>query len=79
VASASWARGYFFVNTVGMDEDLIRRYVRYREEEEKKRERQRGGLRFVFMRRDPLSGVAIGTDRKPPPLGVVVHLLSHVS
>ena len=30
-----WARGYF-VNTVGMDEDLIRRYVRYQEEEEKK-------------------------------------------
>lgn len=26
-----WARGYF-VNTVGMDEDLIRRYVRYQEE-----------------------------------------------
>jgi putative transposase len=39
-ASASRARGYF-VNTVGMDEDLIRRYVRYQEEEEKKRERQR--------------------------------------
>ena len=35
-----WARGYF-VNTVGMDEDLIRRYVQ--EEEEKRRERQRGG------------------------------------
>ena len=32
-----------------------------------------GWLRFVFMRRDPLSGVAIGTDKKPPPLGVVVH------
>ena len=29
-----WARGYF-VNTVGMDEDLIRRYVRYQEEEER--------------------------------------------
>ena len=37
-----WARGYF-VNMVGMDEDLIRRYVRYQEEEERKRERQRGG------------------------------------
>ena len=37
-----WARGYF-VNTVGMDEELIRRYVRYQEEEEKKQERQRSG------------------------------------
>ncbi len=37
-----WARGYF-VNTVGVSEDLIRRYVRYQEEEEKKRERQRSG------------------------------------
>jgi hypothetical protein len=25
------------------------------------------------MRRDPLSGVAIETEKKPPPLGVVVH------
>ena len=37
-----WVRGYF-VNTVGMDEGLIRRYVRYQEEEERKRERERGG------------------------------------
>lgn len=27
------------------------------------------------MRRDLLSGVAIGTDKKPPPLGVVAHPL----
>ena len=40
-----WARGYF-VNTVGMHDDLIRRYVRYQEEEEKKRERQRGSYEF---------------------------------
>lgn len=32
-----WSRGYF-VNTVGMDEDLIRRYVRYQEEQDKKEE-----------------------------------------
>ena len=32
-----WARGYF-VNTVGLDEDMIRRYVKYQEEEEKKEE-----------------------------------------
>jgi putative transposase len=30
-----WARGYF-VNTVGLDEKIIRRYVKYQEEEEKK-------------------------------------------
>ena len=32
-----WSRGYF-VNTIGLDEDLIRRYVRYQEEEDKKEE-----------------------------------------
>ena len=32
-----WARGSF-VNTVGLDEDLIRRYVKYQEKQEKKRE-----------------------------------------
>ncbi len=34
-----WSRGYF-VNTVGLNEDLIRRYVQYQEQEEKKQERQ---------------------------------------
>jgi len=33
-----WARGYF-VNTVGIDEDMIRRYVKYQENEEKKEEK----------------------------------------
>ena len=32
-----WARGYF-VNTIGMDEDMIRRYVKYQEDEERKEE-----------------------------------------
>ena len=32
-----WSRGYF-VNTIGLDEDLIRRYVRYQEAEDKKEE-----------------------------------------
>jgi putative transposase len=35
-----WARGYF-VSTVGVDEDMIRRYVRHQEEREKEEERQR--------------------------------------
>ena len=34
-----WSRGYF-VSTVGLDEDLIRRYVKYQEDEERKRERR---------------------------------------
>ena len=34
-----WARGYF-VNTVGMEEELIRRYVKYQEEQEKRREQE---------------------------------------
>ena len=32
-----WARGYF-ASTIGIDEDQIRRYVKYQEEEEKKAE-----------------------------------------
>ncbi len=35
-----WARGYF-VSTVGVDEEMIRRYVRYQEERERETERQR--------------------------------------
>ena len=34
-----WARGYF-VSTVGIDEDKLRRYVKYQEEEERKAETQ---------------------------------------
>jgi putative transposase len=33
-----WARGYF-VNTVGMDEEMIKRYVKYQEEGERREER----------------------------------------
>ncbi len=32
-----WARGYF-VNTVGLEEEVIRRYVKYQEKEEKQEE-----------------------------------------
>ena len=32
-----WSRGYF-VNTVGLNEEMIRRYVRHQEEEDKKEE-----------------------------------------
>lgn len=32
-----WARGYF-VNTVGIDEDMIRRYVKYQEDKERENE-----------------------------------------
>lgn len=35
-----WARGYF-VNTVGLDEDMICRYVKYQEDEERKAEQDR--------------------------------------
>ena len=34
-----WARGYF-VSTVGIDEELIKRYVRHQEEEERKQEKE---------------------------------------
>ncbi len=32
-----WAKGYF-VSTVGLDEEMIKRYVKYQEKEEKKEE-----------------------------------------
>lgn len=35
-----WARGYF-VNTIGLNEDLIKRYVKFQEEEERREERDR--------------------------------------
>ncbi len=35
-----WIRGYF-VNTVGINEDMIRRYVKYQEDEERKVEKDR--------------------------------------
>lgn len=34
-----WARGYF-VSTIGLNEDVIRRYVKYQENEERKEESQ---------------------------------------
>ena len=40
-----WARGYF-VNTVGLDEEMIKRYVKYQEKEEKKVEDQQQGFDF---------------------------------
>jgi len=40
-----WARGYF-VSTVGIDEEVIKRYVKYQEEQEKKIESQQ--QRFDF-------------------------------
>ena len=40
-----WARGYF-VSTVGIDEEKIRKYVKYQEDEERKVELEQG--RFDF-------------------------------
>jgi putative transposase len=40
-----WSRGYF-VNTVGIDEDMIRRYVKYQEEEERNTEKERSDFTF---------------------------------
>jgi putative transposase len=40
-----WTRGYF-VNTIGMNEDLVRRYVKYQEEREKEEERNKQGFLF---------------------------------
>jgi putative transposase len=40
-----WARGYF-VSTVGIDEDMIKRYVKYQEREEKMSEEQQHKFDF---------------------------------
>lgn len=40
-----WARGYF-VSTVGLDEDMIRRYVKYQEKEERKVEENQQKFEF---------------------------------
>ena len=40
-----WARGYF-VSTVGIDEELIKRYVKYQEDEEKRIESQQHKFDF---------------------------------
>ena len=40
-----WARGYF-VSTVGLDEDMIKKYVKYQEKEEKKVEDQQQKFDF---------------------------------
>ena len=40
-----WARGYF-VSTIGLDEDKIRRYVKYQEKEEKRAEDQQQKFDF---------------------------------
>ncbi len=41
-----WARGYF-VSTVGVDAEMIKKYVKYQEKEEKREEKQQGGFRFL--------------------------------
>lgn len=51
-----WARGYF-VSTVGLDEEMIRRYVRYQEKQEKEIEEQQ--QRFDFE-------APSGGNSKPP-------------
>ena len=40
-----WARGYF-VNTVGLDEDMIKKYVKYQEKEEKRIENEQQKFDF---------------------------------
>ena len=39
-----WARGYF-VNTVGVKDEMIKKYVKYQEEEERKEERDQNDFK----------------------------------
>ncbi len=38
-----WARGYF-VSTVGIDEEMVKKYVKYQEKEEKKEDKQKNNF-----------------------------------
>ena len=40
-----WSRGYC-VSTVGINEEMIRKYVRYQEKEDKREEREQGKFNF---------------------------------
>jgi hypothetical protein len=61
-----WARGYF-VNTVGLDEEMIRRYVKYQEDEEgKKRETNKNSSSWNW------GYSPLGSYFKPPPKVVVI-------
>jgi putative transposase len=40
-----WSRGYF-VSTIGIDEEKIKRYVKYQEDEEKKHEKDNNDFRL---------------------------------
>lgn len=42
-----WSRGYF-VSTIGLDEDLIRRYVKYQEKQERDQENRSTGQTSLF-------------------------------
>jgi putative transposase len=42
-----WSRGYF-VSTVGLNEDLIRRYVKYQEEQERDEDNRNSGQNTLF-------------------------------
>ena len=55
-----WSRGYF-VSTVGIDEEKIKRYVKYRKN---KKDRTKKKKTITISFRD---------KRKPPPLAVVVY------
>ena len=39
-----WARGYF-ISTIGLNEDLIKRYVKYQEKEERREERDQNDFK----------------------------------
>jgi putative transposase len=41
-----WARGYF-ISTIGVDEETIRKYVRYQEKQEKREEKDQGSFRLL--------------------------------
>jgi len=70
-----WYRGYF-VNTVGLNEEMIRHYVQYQEDQDKKEEAKSQNFTLFdslyYISKTPFEGYAFILLPNPPPLRVVV-------
>ena len=71
-----WAPGYC-VDTIGLDAEMIRRYVRYQEAHEKKIEQQQ--LKFLTQqdKGTTLRLPSLGAPLKPRPLGGFFYIAWH--
>ena len=71
-----WSRGYC-VSSVGIDETIIREYVRWQEEKEKESEKETEKLQGELFKEDkeqPVTAHLLGQKIKPPPLAEIILL-----